>query len=167
MANVYHATPYDISATGFYFSYYEEYAEKAASHKNEYGDPVEEYEIQFIEGNNGTLFNVLSINQASLAQWFEDFEGMDGEDAATMIYTAQYLGYSSLDDLLRKLDDIVLFQGTALEYAEQYIDEICMLDGLPEDLGHYFDIEAFARDIMLGGGITEAEIDGVQYLVWE
>ena len=48
MTNIYHTTPYDISATGFYFSTYDEYAEKAASHRNEHGDPVEEYEIQFI-----------------------------------------------------------------------------------------------------------------------
>ena len=167
MANVYHATPYDISATGFYFSNYEEYAEKTASYTNEYGDPVEEYEIQFIDGENCTLFNVLSISQASLAQWFDDFEDMDEQDAVKAIYAAQYLGYSDLNDLLSKLDDIVLFKGTPLEYAEQYIDDTDMLDGLPENLRYYFDTEAFARDMVLGGDITDVEIDGVEFVVWE
>ncbi|MBL4836859.1 MAG: hypothetical protein JKY34_04710 [Kordiimonadaceae bacterium] len=46
MTNQYHATPYDLSATGFYFSSYDEYTEKAAKHRNAYGDSVEEYETQ-------------------------------------------------------------------------------------------------------------------------
>ena len=52
MTNIYHATPFDISAAGFYFSTYEDYLEKSASNRNEYCDPVEEYEILFIDGNN-------------------------------------------------------------------------------------------------------------------
>jgi hypothetical protein len=46
MTNQYHATPYDTSAMGFYFGTYAEYEAKAASHTNENGDHVEEYEIQ-------------------------------------------------------------------------------------------------------------------------
>ena len=37
MTNTYHATPYDISAAGFYFTDYEDYLEKSASLRNEYG----------------------------------------------------------------------------------------------------------------------------------
>ena len=81
MTNIYHATPYDISATGFYFSTYDEYAEKAASHRNEYGDPVEEYEIQFIDGDNSRLFKAVGVNQANLQTWFDKFEDLDGDDA--------------------------------------------------------------------------------------
>ena len=52
MTNIYHATPYDVSAIGFYFKTYDEYVEKAASHRNAHGSPVEEYEIQFIDGTD-------------------------------------------------------------------------------------------------------------------
>ena len=45
-----HAQPYDISANGFYFETAEEYAAKANALRNDYGDPVEEFEIQFIDG---------------------------------------------------------------------------------------------------------------------
>ena len=73
MANLYHATPYDISATGFYFEDYDDYCKKPATHKNHYGDPVEEYEIQIIDGENVRLFNALNVGQASLKQWLDEF----------------------------------------------------------------------------------------------
>lgn len=45
-----YAQPYDISATGFYFDTADQYAEKVVKVKNDYGQPVEEFEIQFIDG---------------------------------------------------------------------------------------------------------------------
>lgn len=92
--NTYHATPYDISATGFYFSTLEEYREKAAKHRNAYGDLVEEYEIQFIDGDNATLFAALNVNQATLPLWFDQFEELAAENAAKAIYLASDVGYS-------------------------------------------------------------------------
>ena len=89
MTNTYHATPYDISAAGFYFKDYDDYNTQAATHKNEYGDPVEEYEIQFIDGDNYKLFSALSVNQANLKQWFDDYENLDGEEYIKAIYLAE------------------------------------------------------------------------------
>ncbi len=43
--NNYHATPYDISATGFYFHSFEDYQAKARNHRNDYGEVVEEFEL--------------------------------------------------------------------------------------------------------------------------
>lgn len=166
MTNQYHATPYDISATGFYFTSYDEYVEKAASHKNAYGDPVEEYEIQFIDGDNCELFKAIGVNQANLEQWFDDFEDMDDDDAVKVIYLTEHLGYSNPSDLLDKLDDVCLFEGTAEEYAWDYIEETGMLNDMPENLRYYFDTESFARDLVLGGDITEARINGTDYVIW-
>lgn len=166
MTNQYHATPYDISATGFYFSDYEEYQEKAAKHKNEYGDPVEEYEIQFIDGDNSKLFEAIGVNQANLEQWFDDFEDLDDDDAIKVIYLTEHMGYSDPSQLLDKIEDVCLFKGTAEEYAEDYIEDTGMLNDMPENLRFYFDIEAFARDMVLGGDITEVEINGTDYVAW-
>ena len=47
-----HAQPYDISAQGFYFDTAEEYRQKAAKNRNDFGGIVEEYEIQFIDGDS-------------------------------------------------------------------------------------------------------------------
>ena len=47
-----HAQPYDLSATGFYFEAVEEFDAKAKANRNDYGQQVEEYEIQFIDGDD-------------------------------------------------------------------------------------------------------------------
>ena len=43
------AQPYDISAAGFFFGNLEEYETKSEMLRNAYGEPVEEFEIQFID----------------------------------------------------------------------------------------------------------------------
>lgn len=165
MTNIYHATPYDISATGFYFSTYEEYKHKAATHKNEYGDDVEEFKIQLIDGNNCKLFEALNVDDNNLEKWFTDFEDMDDHDTIKAIYLSEYFG-CNFDEILDSLDDITLFEGTAIEYAENYIEETGMLNEMPENFRCYFDYETFARDMILNRDINEFEIDGTDYVVW-
>jgi hypothetical protein len=46
----FYAQPYDISATGFYFDIEDQYQAKIRTIKNDYGQTVEEFEIQFIDG---------------------------------------------------------------------------------------------------------------------
>ena len=161
----YHATPYDVSASGFYFDDYEEYLAKAKNHKNEYGDVIDEFEIQFIDGDNYQLFNALGINQANLKTWFDDFEDLNGEDLIKAIYLAEYCA-ENISDILDNLDDVSLFEGTVTEYAEEYINDCGLLSDLPEQLHYYFDVEAFGRDMVLGGDITEIEIMNTHYIVW-
>jgi len=163
MENLYHATPYDLSATGFYFKTYDDYTKQAATHRNEYGDPVEEYEIQFIDGDNCELFKALNVNQATLDVWFDDFENLDGEDLIKAIYLASDLNYDC-DDILSSLDDVYLFEGTAEEYAEDYLESTGMLDQIPENLRFYFDVALFARDMLWGGDISEVTIMNTDYI---
>ena len=47
-----HAQPYDLAANGFYFETAEEFTVKAKANRNDYGQEVEEYEIQFIDGDH-------------------------------------------------------------------------------------------------------------------
>ncbi len=163
MENLYHATPYDLSATGFYFKTYEDYTSQATTHRNEYGDEVEEYEIQFIDGGNCELFSVLSVNQANLKQWFDEFEDLDGEDLIKAIYLASDLNYD-IDDILGNLDDVYLFEGTAEEYADDYLESTGILSEIPENLRFYFDVALFARDMLWGGDISEVTIMNTNYI---
>ena len=165
MENIYHATPYDISAVGFYFSNYEDYTAKAAVHRNEYGEPVEEYEIQFIDGENYQLFNALGVNQATLSRWFDEYEEMEGEELVKAVYLLER-GYGE-EQINDNLDNIELYEGSPKDYAEEFITDTGMLDGLPENLHSYFDVEAFARDMLAGGDISEVEIVGKNYVVRE
>ncbi|MBL4617758.1 MAG: antirestriction protein ArdA [Robiginitomaculum sp.] len=164
MTNTYHATPYDISASGFYFNTYEDYLEKSATHRNEYGDPVEEYEIQFIDGDNYRLFGALGINQANLKDWFDSFEELDDEDVIKVIYLSEDLGYA-MDGILDRLDDVILFEGSVLDYAISYLEDTGLLDQIPENLRYYFDTESFARDLERNGDIASLEVDNTHYVV--
>jgi antirestriction protein len=164
MTNKYHATPYDISATGFYFETLDEYRSKASTHRNAYGQPVEEYEIQFIDGENYHLFRALGINQATLARWFEQFEELDDDQAVAAIYLAEYVGVA-IEEIFDQIDDVCLFEGTLIEYAEEYVESIGLLSEVPESLRYYFDMDAFARDLRIGGDVTEYELGDRQWIV--
>lgn len=64
------------------------------------------------------------------------------------VYLAEYLNVS-ISDIIDQLDDVMLFDGDARFYAENYIEDIGLLDEMPENLRYYFDREAFARDMLL------------------
>ena len=164
MTNLYHATPYDTSAPGFYFSTFDEFTERAAEHRNAHGEHVEEYEIQWIEGGGYALFHAIRVSQANLQSWFETFEGLDEETTTKLVYLIDYLGYAPAEALDRR-DHVQLFEGTAQEYAEQLLEDAGLLDALAEHVRSYFDTEAFARDLLLGGDITEISCVGRNWVV--
>lgn len=164
--NTYHATPYDISATGFYFENHEEYLAKAEHHTNDYGDKVEEFEIQFIEGDNYELFKALEVSQGNLKLWFDEYEDLEGDDLVRAIYIAEYSGCET-NEILSKLEDMRLFEGTATEFAEEYLEDTGTLDEIPETLRYYFDVERFANDMIMNGDIYEVTIMNTNYIVQE
>ena len=91
-----HAQPYDITANGFYFESLEEYADKASNNRNDYGDPVEEYEIQFIDGDHidCDLAKAWRINQANIGPYFEACESWGDHDKTVFIIAVGEAGYS-------------------------------------------------------------------------
>lgn len=163
MTNQYFANPYNISVNGFYFTDYADYLEQADNLKDDFGMPVEEFSFEFIDGDNAELFNLLEVNQATLKLWFDSMEELDGEDLVRAIYLAEYLNVS-MADILDQLDDVMLFDGDARSYVENYIEDTGLLDEMPENLRYYFDVDAFARDMLLSGDINEVEIQGTTYI---
>ena len=69
-----------------------------------------------------------------------------------------------MSDILDRLDDVMLFEGNIIEYAEEYIDDTGLLDSMPENLRWYFDTEAFGRDLLISGDVTEVQIQGTTYI---
>ena len=155
------AQPYSMDACGFYFHSAEEFEEKAEALRDRYGNPVEEFEIQFIDGDDAELFEACGINQANLSDWFDDIEGMDDDEKVALYFLTGVLGYS-LDDATRKVEDVVLFRGDAQEAAEELFDE-CYAHAIPENLRFYFDMEKFAHDLEIGGDFNEFRYDGNTY----
>lgn len=65
----------------------EEYQTKAAALRNDYGDPVEEFEIQFIDGEaiDCDLAKAISLYQNTIAQYFDAVEDWDDHDKRIVI----------------------------------------------------------------------------------
>lgn len=156
-----HATPHNIDATGFYFSNVSEYETKATMHTDRFGNMVEEFEIQFIDGEDAELFAVCGINQANLAIWFDAIEFLQDYEKASLYYLVGVVGYS-LDQALSKLDEPIIYQGDLLDAATELFDE-CYLHTLPDNLKYYIDYEKFACDCELGGDMCEFKYAGTIY----
>ena len=89
------AQPYDVSAIGFYFKSVEEYRAKAAENKNEEGYIIEEYELQFIDGEtiNAELFKALDINQVNFEFFLEACDTWDDNWKTRVIIAVGEAGY--------------------------------------------------------------------------
>lgn len=153
-----YAQPYNLDARGFYFSSVADYETKSAGLRDRFGVPVEEFEIQYIDGEDAELFETCRIGQADLGTWFDRVEPLDEREKAALFYLVSEVGYH-LDDALDKLDDVCLQEATLAEAAEELFDE-CYAHDIPENLRCYIDYEKFARDCDIGGDMREFRFDG-------
>lgn len=156
-----YAQPYDIEAHGFYFDDAQTYKEKASSLRNRYGQPVEEFEIQFIDGEriDAELFEALSIHQANLESFFEKVDDWDEHEKQAIILAAGEWGYSfDLEsDNPSSIDIDIYACGSLREFAEEYAAEWMFCD-IPERFHFYIDWELVARDLSVD--YAEANIAG-------
>lgn len=157
MSNTYHAQPYDISKTGFYFSSFEDYTAKVKT------SGAEEFELQYIDGDDAQLFAACGINQANLEQWFDEIETLENYQKAALFYLCNDAGYS-LDSALSSIDDVSLTECSLEDAAAELFDD-CYLSDVPEHVRPYIDYDAFARDCRIGGDMAEFIFDGVTYTV--
>jgi hypothetical protein len=158
-----YATPYNVDAIGFYFSSAGEFQDKVDKLRDHYGNPVEEFEIGYSDGDDPQLFEACGINQCNLATWFDDVESLDDHQKPALFYLCDANGYS-LSDALDKLDDVCLYEGRLIDAASELFDE-CYAAEIPENLRFYIDYEAFARNCQLSGDMYEFELDGTTWTV--
>lgn len=156
-----YAQPYNMDAQGFYFHSFEEYETKSENLRDRFGNVVEEFEIQFIDGDDAALFEACGINQSNLATWFDDIEDKDENEKIALYFLTGELGYT-LDQAIDKVEDVIIYEGDAKEAAEELFDE-CYAHTIPENLRFYFDMDKFARDLEIGGDFNEFEFNGTTY----
>lgn len=152
MTLLFYAQPYDISAEGFYFRDADEYGKKAATLKNRYGQPVEEFEIQFIDGEqiDCELAKTWEINQANIAEFIEATDDWDDDQKTRYLIAVGECGYAS-DQVAGNPDsiDIDIYQLDSLkELAERFVDE-GLFGEIPDRLQSYLDFDAIARDLSI------------------
>lgn len=147
-----YAQPYDISASGFYFETIEEYAAKAAKAVNDFGQRVEEFEIQFINGEaiDCELAKAWGLDQANVAAFLDAVKGWDEDRIRRYIIAVGECGYAHedvVDD--PDLDMVDIYPVESLrELAEAFVDEGLFGD-IPEAISRYLDYDAIARDLSM------------------
>ncbi|MEP3296783.1 MAG: antirestriction protein ArdA [Pseudoruegeria sp.] len=158
------AQPYDISATGFYFTSAEDYETKTKGLTNEYGQPVEEFEIQFIDGEDldCALAKAVGLSQCNFAGFLECAEHWEDWEKVNVIIAVGECGYEFDPEQSPDLMGVEVCGVMSLrELAESFVEDGIFGD-IPETLQHYIDYDAIARD--LGMEYTETTIAGGRYV---
>lgn len=161
------AQPYDLSADGFYFDDVETYRKLADANRNSYGQPVEEYEIQFIDGEciDAEFARAFHLNQASLSQFFDAVETFDEGQKVRFIIANGECGYalgadSDADDI--DAIEIDLYVMDSLEdLAREFVNE-GIFGEVPKSLASHIDYASIARDLSVEYATTE--IAGTRYV---
>lgn len=161
----FHAQPYDISATGFYFEDSETYKAKIHSIVNDYGDEVEEFEIQFIDGSDldCELVKAIEVNQANALNIIEALNDWDDDQKLNVIIAVGECGYS-FDFETNSPDDfeIDIYPNMDMrDLAQSFVDDGFFGD-IPANIINYLDMDAIARD--LSCDYSETTIAGERYV---
>lgn len=160
-----YAQPYDISASGFYFDNQETYDDKIARLRNDYGQPVEEFEIQFIDGDNldGELFEALNIHQGNFGHFLEVIDTWDRSEKINVIIATREMGYTfELKTDRPDSFEIDLYECDSLKnLAIQFVEE-GLLGEIPKTIENYLDYDAIAYD--LGMDYSETTVDGGNFI---
>jgi len=145
-----YAQPYNRDARGFYFEDLKTYKANAANLKNSYGQPVEEFEIKFIDGSDlyCAFAKAYGVNQANLAQFYDAIEDWDDDEKIRFIIAVGECGYSFDTSKDHPSDfEIDLYEAENMrDFAENYAGDWLLCD-VPENLKCYIDYEALARDL--------------------
>lgn len=156
------AQPYNIDATGFYFETAYEFQEAAKANRDRYGQRVEEYEIQFIDGEtiDAELAKAHEINQANLGEVIAFMEVGDTTEKVAFIIAVGECGYDASCNI-SEIGIDVYEMDSLKELAEQFIDD-GLFGKIPDRLRSYLDMDLIARD--LGFDYSETEIAGIRYI---
>ena len=97
MQTLLYAQPYDFEADGFYFASVEDYEAQINTIFNDGGDPVEEFEIQFIDGEkiDHNLAQVIDLNQMNFRGYFECVAALNEWEKIKLIIAIGEFGYPS------------------------------------------------------------------------
>lgn len=156
------AQPYDFTANGFYFHSLDEYVTKSF---NLNGPEIEEYEIQFIEGEgiDCKLFEALNITQCNIEAYFEAKENWNEDQKLKAIIAVGKCSYK-FDFAKDSADDfeVDIYQlDTIRELAEQFVEE-GLYGTIPQSLQSYIDYDAIARDLSMD--YAQMTIGGTRYI---
>jgi hypothetical protein len=161
--NLLFANPYNTSVNGYFFTSYDEYLNNLVNLTDSLNQPVEEVEIEWIDGDHAQLFEACKISHATLSLWYDEIAYLDISEQVEIYYRCRILG-QDVQKALNNLDtDGTIFGSSLTEYARDYVTQCGILDKLPEEMRCYFDYELLARDIEMSGSMSEFRYMDSQY----
>ena len=132
-----YASPYAFAAKGFYFESAEEYRAKAAKLRTSYGDPVEEFDIDFIDGDriDVDLSKAWGLNQCNFPAFMNACDDWDEDDKRRFIIAVGECGYRFEHESVKPDEfDVDIYPCESMkELAEQFVDE-GLFGNIPEHL---------------------------------
>jgi antirestriction protein len=142
-----YANPY--SGSGFYFSDLADYEAKVKKKRGDF-----EHTIMFIDGDDDEqqLFTAMSgrdgLYPIDLEDYYDVIDMDDGEKAA-LYWLLDNLNMK-IADALGKIEDVGLHEGSAKDWAYDFIEEV----GVPGNAAdYYFDYDRFGRDLSIDGAL--------------
>ena len=142
------ATPYDPDAPFFYFSTLEEYESKAAALTNCYGQPVEEFMVDLIDGDrlDCELAKAVKLDQCNFASFLEAAEEWNEHEKTVALIALNHIGGLTLDDDPHRREVAIFRVESLSELAEQFVGE-GLYGEIPDRLSGYINYEAIGRDL--------------------
>lgn len=163
MTLLFYAQPYDFSAEGFYFRSVEEYERQASIARNSHGQKVEEFEIQFVDGESidCELAKAWGLNQLAIEPFIEAVNDWDDDQKTRFLIAVGECGYSlsGFADDPNSVEIDIYEVDNLKELAYQFVDE-GLFGEIPERIQHYLNYDAIARD--LGMDYSEITIAGTR-----
>ena len=146
-----YAQPYDYDAQGFYFDSFKDYETKYNKNCNVYGQPVEEYEIQFIDGSaiDCDLFNAVKGQYNfkaffMVANTWEDYQKIPLIIAYSENITSEPFNEEVTSDMFEDID--IYYDMSFEDLAWEFIENGLFGD-IPENLKQWLDIEKMALSL--------------------
>lgn len=153
--------PNNLDAIGVYFETEDEFHTIAHRLVDAHGEPVEELEIQFIDGADidAALAKATGLSQGNIELYLNAVDVWNEEDKRRyIIRVGEYgLEFDLEADDPNELDVDICHLDSLRDLAGQFVNEGIIGD-VPESMRSYFDYDAFARDLAID--YTETEIAG-------
>ena len=161
-----YAQSYDITAQGFYFCTLSEYVMSSKANVKPSGEPVEEYELQFIDGEeiDADLAKAWELNQSNFAAFLSAAEDWDRDQKIRFIIAVGECGHDR-EEAERDPDclDLMFYEfATMRDLAVHFVEEGLFGAEVPENLRIYLDYDAIARDLSVD--YSETEIGGGNFI---
>lgn len=160
------AQPKNAALTGFDFDDVESFAEQAESLRGSCGNPAEDFDFTFRDGEDidEALFDAIGLREALLPEYFDAVDTWSIEEKLRVIIAVGECGAVFGPDSRPEDYEVTIYAMDSLKDLAKQLVEEGHFGEIPENIRPYLDMNAIARD--LGAEYSETRIAGRNYVYW-